>query len=98
MPFNCISTESLTNGELITLGAIEIRLIPHISIIDNRQNAITKIVKKYKNELGSMLTEIYQVYKSMIYVSIESLWATQSVTNQPFNTKRKMEVSDYGTF
>lgn len=42
MPTNCISTESLTNGEMIALGAIEIISIPNISIIDNRQNAINK--------------------------------------------------------
>ena len=49
MPLNCISTESLTNGEIIALDALEIVSIPHISIIDDRENAITEIVEKYKD-------------------------------------------------
>ena len=51
MPLNCISTESLTNGEIIALDALEIVSIPHISIIDERENAITEIIEKYKNEM-----------------------------------------------
>ncbi len=99
MPLNCISTESLTNGELIALGAIEITSIPHISIIDDRQNAITEIVDKYKNEMGSMLTEIYQAYKSMSIacgyskdISVELLWATQAVANQPYNAQIRLFI------
>lgn len=99
MPFNCISTESLTNGELIALGAIEIISIPHISIIDDRQNAVTEIVDKYKNEIGSMLTEIYQAYKSMSIacgyskdISVELLWATQAVANQPYNAQIRLFI------
>ncbi|MGM9562627.1 MAG: ATP-binding protein [Faecousia sp.] len=99
MPFNCISTESLINGELIALGAIEITSIPHISIIDDRQNAITEIVDKYKNEMGSMLTEIYQAYKSMSIacgyskdISVELLWATQAVANQPYNAQIRLFI------
>lgn len=99
MPFNCISTESLTNGELIALGAIEITSIPHISIIDDRQNAITEIVDKYKNEIGSMLTEIYQAYKSMSIacgyskdISVELLWATEAVANQPYNAQIRLFI------
>ena len=99
MPFNCISTESLTNGELIALGSIEITSIPHISIIDDRQNAITEIVDKYKNEMGSMLSEIYQAYKSMSIacgyskdISIELLWTTQAVANQPYNAQIRLFI------
>ena len=99
MLLNCISTESLTNGELIALGAIEITSIPHISIIDDRQNAITEIVDKYKNEMGSMLTEIYQAYKSMSIacgyskdISVELLWATQAVANQPYNAQIRLFI------
>ena len=66
MPLN-ISTEKLTDGEAIALGAIEIVSIPHISIIDGRENAITEIVEKYRDEMSSMLGEVYQAYKSMSY-------------------------------
>lgn len=59
MPLN-ISTEKLTDGEAIALGAIEIVSIPHISIIDGRENAITEIVEKYRDEMSSMLGEVSQ--------------------------------------
>ena len=99
MPLNCISTESLTNGEIIALDALEIVSIPHISIIDDRENAITEIVEKYKNEMGSMLGEVYQAYKSMSYangyskdISLELLWTTQAVQNQPYNAQIRLFV------
>lgn len=99
MPSICISIESLTSGEMIALGAIEIISIPHISIIDDRQNAINETVDKYKNEMGSMLGEVYQSYKSMSYVSgyakdisLELLWATQAVKNQPFNAQIRLFI------
>ena len=96
---NHITTESLTNGEIIALDALEILSIPHISIIDERENAITEIVEKYKNEMASMLTEVYQAYRSMSYangyskdVSLELLWATQAVKNQPYNAQIRLFV------
>jgi len=94
-----ISTESLTNGEIIALEAIEITSIPHISIIDERENAIVEIVEKYKNEMGSMLGEIYQTYKSISYaggyskdISLELLWSTQAVKNQPYNAQIRLFI------
>lgn len=99
MPLNCISTESLTNGEIIALDALEIVSIPHISIIDERENAITEIIEKYKNEMSSMLGEVYQAYKSMSYandyskdISLELLWTTQAVQNQPYNAQIRLFV------
>ena len=99
MPLNCISTESLTNGEIVALDTLEIVSIPHISIIDDRENAITEIVEKYKNEMGSMLGEVYQAYKSMSYangyskdISVELLWTTQAVQNQPYNAQIRLFV------
>lgn len=99
MPLNCISTESLTNGEIIALDALEIVSIPHISIINERENAITEIIEKYKNEMSSMLGEVYQAYKSMSYVngyskdiSLELLWTTQAVQNQPYNAQIRLFV------
>ena len=99
MPLNFISTESLTNGEIIALGAFEITSIPHISIIDARENAIAEIVESYKKETGSMLAEIYQAYKTMSYadgyskdVSLELLWTTQAVKNQPYNAQIRLHI------
>lgn len=99
MALEFVTTESLVNGEQIALGAIELTSIPHISIIDDRQNAINDIVEKYKAEMQGMLGEIYQAYKSMSYsggyskdVSIELLWATHAVHNQPFNAQIRLFV------
>ncbi len=99
MPVNNISTESLTNGEIIALDTIEITSIPHISIIDDRQNAVDEIVEKYKNEIISLLNEIYQSYKTISYsdgyskdISIELLWATKAVKNQPYNAQISLYV------
>ena len=91
-----ISTESLTNGELVALGAIEITSIPHISIIDERQGAISDVVEKYKTEMVALLNEVYQSYKTVSYsngyskdISFELLWTTHEVKNQPYNAEIK---------
>lgn len=99
MSLNYISNESLTNGEIIALDAFEIVSIPHVSIIDDRENATTEIVEKYKNEMGSMLNEVHQMYKTMSYsagyakdFSLELLWTTQAVKNQPYNAQIKLYI------
>ncbi len=99
MALNSISTESLTNGEIIALDTIEITSIPHISIIDDRQNAVDEIIEKYKNEVVSLLNEIYQSYKTFSYsdgyskdLSIELLWLTKAVKNQPYNAQINLYV------
>lgn len=97
MSFDHISSENLTNGEFVALEAIELTAIPHISIIDGRENAITEIVEKYKNEMGGLLNEVYQIYKTSSYaagyskdISLELLWITESVKNQPYNAQIRL--------
>lgn len=99
MPLNYISVESLTDGEVIALDIIEITSIPHISIIDERSNVIDEIVEKYKNEIISLLNEIYQSYKTYSYsanyakdLSIELLWTTKAVQNQPYNAQINLYI------
>lgn len=94
-----ISIEELSTGEYISLGTVEITSIPHISIIDNNPNAIEYIVDRYKNEFGSLLNEIYQAYKSMSLeagkskdISLELLWTTESVINQPYKAQIKLFI------
>ena len=94
-----ITTESLTNGEIIALDILELISIPHISIIHERENAITDIVEKYKNEMKSMLGEVYQAYRTMSYasgcskdISFELLWTTQAVRNQPYNAQIQLFI------
>ncbi len=97
MSHNYISATILNDSEMVALGALEILSIPHISIIDDRENAITEIVAKYKNEMSGMLGEVYQEYKTMCCltgiakdISLELLWTTQAVTNQPYNAQIKL--------
>lgn len=99
MPSKYISTESLINGEIIALDALEIVSIPHISIISERDNAIAEVVENYKKEMGSMLGEVYQEYKTMSYtdgyakdISLEMLWTTDAVQNQPYNAQIKLFI------
>lgn len=94
-----ISIEKLTDGENVALGALEIVSIPHVSIIDNRQNAASEGIERYKNEMSSMLGEVYQAYKSMSYangyakdISLELLWTTQAVQNQPYNAQIRLFI------
>lgn len=86
-----ITTVSLTNGERISLGIVEITSFPHMSII-NADKDSGDIVEQYKIDMGDLLNEIYQVYKSYSLnygysqdVSLEFLWKTTAVQNQPYN-------------
>lgn len=94
-----ISTESLTNGEKIALNILEVTTIPHISIIDESSNAIAEVTERYKVEMGSLLNEVYQSYKAISTlagyskdVSIELLWTTSEVKNQPYNAQIRLFV------
>lgn len=86
-----ISTESLTDGEQISLGCIEITTVPHASIISvsDTQEAIAE---RYKAEFTSLLNEVFQTYKSLSIsqghsadISVELLWKTTAVQDQPYN-------------
>lgn len=81
------STFKLQNGESIGLAALEIISIPHISIIGETHLSQDEIVKRYANETNSLLAELFQLYKNALPVkdtSIELLWVTHSVINQPY--------------
>lgn len=96
---NYISTEYLTNGEVIALGSLEVVEIPHISIIGDKGSSDIEIVEKYKKEMCGMLGEVYQVYKTMSYVNgyakdiaLELLWTTQAIPNQPYNARIRLFI------
>lgn len=93
----CISTESLIGGEAISLGAIEITSIPHFSIIDETADTAVKVVAQYKKEFEILLGEVYQIYKSQtlskgspVDISVEVLWKTIPVENQPYNANIRL--------
>lgn len=95
---NKISFETLTNGEGVALGVIEITSIPHISIIDPNAKD-DDIVEKYKNEMNGLLTEIHQIYKNASAreqyskdIALELLWTTHEVKNQPYKAEIKLFI------
>ncbi len=91
-----ITTESLTSGEQISLGCIEITSVPHVSIISSTESPAS-IVERYKIEFASALNEVYQAYKSMSIsqgyaadISVELLWKTTAVKDQPYNANIRL--------
>ncbi len=99
MTVNNISVETLADGEVTALDVIEIMSIPHVSILNEDRNTVEEIVEKYKNEMTSLLNEVYQAYKSSAYntgystdISLELLLATEPVANQPYNAKIRLFI------
>ena len=99
MDYKKTTTESLANGEVISLGCFQITSIPHISIIDDRQGVLDEIVGKYKTGTITLLNEVYQSYKTISSaagyskdISFELLWATREVKNQPFHAEIKLFI------
>jgi len=93
-----VSTEKLANGQPISMAAFEIKKIPHISVIDENAK-YEEIATKYKSDINQMINEIYQAYYNMSSaagrskdVSVEVLWLTEEVKNQPFKAKIRIFV------
>lgn len=91
MTDDLISTCVLAGDEVLALGAIEVTAIPHISIIDAKAEA-GQILQRYKAEFQSVLAEIFQSYRAELQsyggardISLELLWKTTPVKDQPYN-------------
>lgn len=96
MARNEISVEYLTNNELVALGAVEITAIPDLSVVDGGLAEDT-VIDRYKKDMGKLLSEVFQNYKMKSLeegrykdVSLELLWLTQAVQNQPYQAEIKM--------
>lgn len=93
-----ISTTLLSSDEFVGLGAIEITSVPDISILTTEQPANAELVTlSYKRDMANLLTEIYQQYRVLNTVngmhndlSIECMWVTQGVANQPYKADIKL--------
>jgi len=83
-----VSFVELQNGEKIGLGVIEITSVPHLSILQKRFSAVANIDTEYKQDMARLLSEVFQNYKNVSHgcqdISLEILWLTQKVTNQPY--------------
>ncbi|MCD7866501.1 MAG: ATP-binding protein [Clostridiales bacterium] len=96
MAQNEISAKYLTNNEMVVLGALEITAIPDVSVVGG-QTPEEAILANYKDEMGQLLSEIYQNYKVKSInegcykdVSLELLWLTEPVENQPYQAKIRL--------
>ena len=86
----------LESGEAVALQALEISSVPDISIIDSNADE-TAVIDGYKRDMGNLLSEIYQNYKAQCGVtgqnqdvSLELLWTTEKVVNQPYRAKIRL--------
>ncbi|MCL2721066.1 MAG: DUF87 domain-containing protein [Treponema sp.] len=91
-----ISYTTLANNERIGLTAIEITTIPHISILQKRFSKNTNIDTEYKQDMVRLLSEVFQNYKNTSNncqdISLEILWSTQEVKNQPYNASITLHI------
>ncbi len=90
MPY--IDSVYLSDGASAALGAVKITSIPHISIIDDRKEALSETMRRYKSEMSRVLDEVYLIYKRECQrngtdkdIAVELLWKTSPVKNQPYN-------------
>ncbi|RHV78843.1 ATP-binding protein [Clostridium sp. OF10-22XD] len=88
-----ISFMEISSGEYVGVCSIEITSIPDISIISSGYQDHTDIEKEYMNNFSSLASEVFQNYKYIISqnsnaeISMELLWVTEPVNNQPYKAK-----------
>ena len=84
----------INSGEYIGIYILQIKTIPHISILtdDSTIQGQELVTAKLGHDMAGMLTEIYQSYKDVYVqtgkspdISIELVWISEPVTNQPYN-------------
>lgn len=86
-----VSTKKIKSNEYVSLSAIEILSIPHISIIDSSLN-VDEYLEKYKSDFVGALNEVYQLckYEKIEDVSIELLWKTEKAVNQTYSANIRL--------
>ena len=60
-----VDTIRINSGEYIALSILEVRAVPHISILsdDVSSEARNRIIEQTAADMSNFLTEIYQQYK-----------------------------------
>lgn len=90
-----VSCTRLNTGEINAISCVEIQTIPHVDILKD-DRPYEEIVASYQTEFANLLNEVYQVYRDQnragknTDVSLELLWKTEPVTNQPFNASVRL--------
>ena len=92
-----VSYENLNSGELVGVSIIEITTIPDFSILSSKYSSPLEADIDYKKGMSSLLAEAYQNYRTTeMYsgiapdLSLELLWVTEPIMNQPYNAKIRM--------
>lgn len=92
-----ISYEILNSGEYVGVSIVEISKIPDFSIISSKYSSAVDADLDYKKGMISLLNEAYQSYRAAeMYtgtapdLSLELLWITEPVRNQPYNAKIRL--------
>ncbi len=86
------------NGEFIGVSAVEVVSIPNISILKEGYAPNADVENEVRLGIGNLLSEVYQSYRSFITtnssaeVSVESLWITEPVANQPYKAKIRIFI------
>lgn len=89
--FMKVSTKKIKSNEYVSMSAIEILTIPHVSIIDGNLN-VDECIEKYKSDFVGALNEVYQLckYEKIEDVSIELLWKTEKAVNQTYEARIRL--------
>lgn len=90
------NTIELRSGEVAAAKAFEVTSIPTLANLQDDFRHDDDIEDSYRKSFISLLTEVHQSYKnyakenSSTEVSLESLWITEKVDNQPFQAKVRL--------
>lgn len=96
-----VDTIRINSGEYVCLSVLEVCAVPHISILsdDTSADARDRIIEQTASDMSNLLTEIYQQYKELNKtkivnpdVSIELIWTTEPVQNQPYKASIRLFI------
>lgn len=96
-----VDTIQINSGEHIGLSVLEVRAIPHISILsdDTSAEARNRIIELTAADMANLFTEVYQQYKEQYKaelvnpdMSLELIWTTEPVRNQPYEATIRLFI------
>lgn len=100
MANNDIPTRILpATGESVALECLEVVSVPHIGIFGDRDQSDPGIEARHAKETRACLGEVFQLYRDAVArggigrdISLELLFLTQPVPNQPFAASVRMFI------
>lgn len=83
----------INSGEHVGMKIVEVVSIPHISVLPDNDKP-QEVIGRYAHDMSNLLSEIYQQYKELfklagsnVDMSLDLVWITEPVTNQPYKAK-----------